>query len=147
MPTWLKELFRKHMTELAGVLLTLLSGTIFWKIIPLLLSPLWTRLSTPTLQRMLGLSFLSAVALLTYVVLLRRKLKRKLRIRFGLYWDKEANPFCPACQSLLTGYSIALGGEGYFACVKCNRTILLSDRTGKPISFSAAQEKALESFR
>lgn len=139
----LKDLFLKHMTELLGVLLTLLVGTIFWQVIPLLLSPLWTRLSTPALQRILGLSLLSVLALLAYVVFLHRKLKGKLRIRFGLYWDRNANPLCPACQSPLTGYTITDVGAAFLACVKCNQRIALRRDNGESLTLPDARELLL----
>jgi hypothetical protein len=144
----LKELLLKHTTELLGGLLTLLFGTIFWQIIPLLLSPLWTRLSPPTLQRILGLSLLSIVALLAYILTLRYKLKTKLKIKFNLFWDKHANPFCPACQALLTNYGL----HGYGAtnptliCIRCHQAVAIRDDTAKFMPLETAKSRVLEAW-
>ena len=142
----LKELFLKRTSELLGTLLTLLFGTIFWQIIPLLLSPLWTRLSPPTLQRILGLSLLSVMALLAYTLTLHRKLKTKLRIQFGLYWDRHGNPFCPACRSLVTGYTNDYIRGPIVACVKCDSVIAIRDDDGQHLVLRDARNSIIQSF-
>jgi hypothetical protein len=141
----LKEKILEHTLGLVVVPLLLLAGTTVWVLIPLLLSPFWTRIAPQTLQRILGLTLLSVTALLAYVVSLHRKLKGKLRIKFGLFWDKYANPFCPACQSLLTGYMIAYMGGPCLSCVKCSKVIRLTNDDGAELTLPNAKTLVLKS--
>jgi hypothetical protein len=142
----LKELFLKHTSELLGGLLTLLVGTLFWQIIPLLLSPLWTRLSPQTLQRILGLSLLSVAALLAYTLILNRRLRTKLHIKFGIYWDKHANPFCPACQTPLWGYASYQKTHGHaLRCSKCSGFITIRGDDTNLVALADARAQVLNS--
>jgi hypothetical protein len=138
-----KELFQEHLAKLIAALLIYLSGRIFWEIIPLLLSPLWSRVSAPTLQRMLGLSFLSVLVLLTYIFVLLYQFKKKPRARFGLLWDKNANPLCPACQKHLGSYMERAASGWSIWCIQCNKALHIRDDEGKRVSLVEAKQAVL----
>jgi hypothetical protein len=144
----LKEKILEHTLALVITPALLLGGTTVWVLMPILLSPLWTRVSAPTLQRMLGLALLSIVVLLAYTLVLRYKLKNRLKAMFNLFWDRRANPFCPSCQGLLTNYGL----HGYKArhptlfCLRCKNVVAIRDDTGKFMPFDAAKSKVLETW-
>jgi hypothetical protein len=135
----LKELFLKHLLELAVVPALLLIGTTAWVLMPTLLDPLWKRLQAPTLQRLLGLSFLSVVVLLAYVAFLHHKIRAKLRVGFGILWDKVLHPYCPACKSPLTNYAQYHSGGWGFRCIKCDARIFLRDENGLELELVKAK--------
>src|SRR5438552_350418 len=101
----LRELLLQYMLQIVVFPSLLLLVTTVWALTPLLIDPLWKRVPVPTLQRLWTLSFLSIAALLAYVIILRRKEAKKLRIQYGIYWDHHGNSFCPACRVPLTGYT------------------------------------------
>jgi uncharacterized protein YqhQ len=142
----IKEQLLEHTLALVVTPALVLGGTTVWVLMPTLLSPLWTRVSAPTLQRILGLAFLSVVVLLAYVLVLRHKLANSLKAVFGLFWDRSGNPYCPSCQNLLTNYGL----HGYKAqkpthfCLRCKNTVAIRDDNGKFIPFDIAKAKVLE---
>lgn len=42
----------------------------------------------------------------------------KLILKFGIYWDKELNPYCPVCKTPLT-----LISDSRPNCYKCDKII------------------------
>jgi hypothetical protein len=139
----IKEQFLEHTLALVVTPILILCGTTVWALMPILLSPLWTQVSPQTLQRILGLAFLSVAVLLTYVLVLRHRLKTQLKIMFGVFWDKHANAFCPACQALLTNYGL----HGYGAknpshmCIRCTKVVAIRDDTANFIPLETARAK------
>ncbi len=57
--------------------------------------------------------------------------QNKLIPKFGVYWDKNKEAYCPACQTLLSRYTEAKYESGepyyYFHCIKCNKLVYLKD--------------------
>jgi len=68
------------------------------------------------------------------------KSKTKLTPKFGVFWDKNKEAYCPSCEKLLSEYS-----EHHspaiceFRCIKCSTSIRLMNM-GNFISLSEAQE-------
>jgi hypothetical protein len=50
------------------------------------------------------------------------KQQEQLKIYFGIYWDEELNPFCPACKTPLT-----LISDSRPMCYKCDKIIGITD--------------------
>lgn len=49
-----------------------------------------------------------------------------MRVKYGIYWDDEARPHCPACETPLTAYAVYNNGTAYgFNCVKCDKIVSL----------------------
>ena len=65
------------------------------------------------------------LALLTYWV--TRKLP--LRLKYGIYWDKDKNPPCPGCQRPVAAYGEYGAGWGYY-CKPCGKLFPLADAGG-----------------
>ena len=62
-----------------------------------------------------------------------------LKLRFGVYWDREKNPYCPSCKSPLSGYSEYHEGNG-FMCSQCDKIILLMAKDGSNLPYRQAME-------
>lgn len=59
--------------------------------------------------------------------------KGPLRLKYGIYWDKDKNPHCPSCKKPISAYdSYRHGGLGYY-CKPCEKIFPLTDATGKNI--------------
>jgi hypothetical protein len=136
-----KEGLAKHIGEAIAALLLLLFGTLFWVTFPTLLAPLWTRLEPQTLQRILGLSLLSVLVLLAYVLYLHRRLRNKLRIMFGIQWDRQENPYCPSCNKLLSMYGLerCYDDPGFF-CISRKQNISMRNEAGESLTLVQARE-------
>jgi len=140
----LKEQFLAHLllTVIFPSLL-LFVGTV-WTLSPILIDPLWKQVPVPTLQRIWCTSLLSILALVTYIFYLRRKESQKLRLYSGLYWDRNANAYCPGCKSPLTGYTVSDSGH-HLGCVKCT-AVALRDNQGGNLPLKDAQDFVLRNF-
>lgn len=56
-----------------------------------------------------------------------------LRLKYGVYWDRQKNPHCPSCKKPISDYNdYGLSGTGY-NCRPCRQIFPLTDATGKPI--------------
>lgn len=57
-----------------------------------------------------------------------------LRLKYGVYWDREKNPHCPACKTPVCGYSeyTMARVKGYY-CKACSEVIPLADVAGRDI--------------
>lgn len=95
-----------------------------------------------------SLLLLSLILALSYIFYLRKKLKVKLFIAFGVYWDNDLNPYCSSCQKLLSNYayygrSVNFKGHPGFKCFNCDKTVHLSDEKNIFITIEGAKDKLL----
>ncbi len=67
--------------------------------------------------------------------------KTKLRLRFGVYWDKDCHPHCPLCQSPLSYFRESRNARVELQCKKCRKGFDLSEVDGKWISVESAIER------
>lgn len=119
---WLKE-------YTVSILLVLLSPSILF-----LKGFLENHLSKGELSISVGVSVLFFLLCLAWCFALRSQLSEKLIARFGLYWDKRKNPYCPTCK-------IPLRPDGYWkfancetfslSCPKCRLHHPMFDENGK----------------
>jgi hypothetical protein len=140
-PMQLPERLKEKGTEL---LLAGLVGSLGY-----LLTIVWTEFSAPFFQKVLpeiSNKALFAIALTLLVllliscftiVLLIRAINDKLKLRFGVYWDKKKNPHCPGCKKPISDYR-QYGTHFGYGCMSCNRTILLERADGTPITAQEA---------
>jgi len=78
----------------------------------------------------LGICLLAFVTF-SFLLILKLIRKPKLKPRFGVYWDKEKNPYCPICKKLIaTSYHDGKPLDPYFICLKCDIIIRLRDERG-----------------
>ncbi len=59
----------------------------------------------------------------------------RLNLKFGLYWDKQKNPYCPGCRKPLHGFYKQADNHRYGGkCVTCGKSVQLDESTtGKDI--------------
>jgi hypothetical protein len=76
------------------------------------------------------LSFVINVILVALLYSATRKEDPFLQLRFGIYWDKDKNPYCPVCQKPVVYDNWELFGWGYY-CTPCNKVTPLKDAHGK----------------
>ena len=86
-----------------------------------------------TIETILIVLFWLSILSVAWLIYLLNKIK--LKPRFGLYWDKENNPYCPSCKSLLSNYyedSLYSKIDPHFICIKCgsNKPIHIRDENG-----------------
>lgn len=64
-----------------------------------------------------------------FIVWLNAK-KELLRLKYGIYWDKDKNPHCPSCKTPVATYGYySTDGYGYY-CKPCNKVFPLADASG-----------------
>jgi hypothetical protein len=99
------------------------------------------------------------LGLLTLVVYLnsqKKNLEKQIESipisRFGVYWDKQQNPLCPSCKSLLnlnTLYRAYVAGmsppDPKLYCLQCKKYVDLSDDNGILLTLMEAKKKLSES--
>jgi hypothetical protein len=106
----LKEQAQEHTILGLFALIGLLS-LIVWRAVP---SEVWDKVSEVTPKRalwaLLGLLAIAAILEGAYVALLRRNLK--LKPRFGVYWDRDLMPYCPAHKEIPLATWGNLGNKG-----------------------------------
>ena len=58
--------------------------------------------------------------------------KEPFRLKYGIYWDKDKNPHCPACKIPVAAYGEYQAGKGYY-CKPGKKIFSLADASGKDI--------------
>lgn len=81
------------------LLLPLMSGIVL-AIVPQVRDRILPVLPKPVLAVLLGLSLSLNLALFFYVIHLSRIVNQKLKPRFGVNWDRELTPYCPAHKDI-----------------------------------------------
>ena len=57
-----------------------------------------------------------------------------MRVKFGIYWDADLVPHCPACAAPLTALG-TYGVQGWgMRCIKCDKVVHLRTDEGASIS-------------
>ena len=139
----IKEVLKTHITTAT---IGVLSGAIGFCLLRLV-GPVWHPLAQYVLPHisvaeLLWLSLLLLLSNIATLAFLLSQRKPKLQPKYGVYWDKTGNAFCPAssCRSLLVHRNIC-----GFICVQCNpeKVIYLMDSWGDPVSIP----KALKELR
>jgi hypothetical protein len=137
----LKEKLEDRTIEILFALIGLLC-LIIWRAVP---SEVWERISgavpTQALWAMIGLLLIVASAEAAYIIHLRRQKDTKLSLKFGAYWDKQNNVYCPSCQTLLQHRNRLNDDTVDFRCIKCKDLIKLTDEKGYTIYFKEAKER------
>jgi hypothetical protein len=90
----LKEAVLSNAVAASTASITVLLGWIFSEIAPILLPAIEAVSTKKLLLSLLGLSLLLNLVLLALVWLLSKK--PQFRLKYGIYWDKNKNPYCPS---------------------------------------------------
>jgi hypothetical protein len=64
----------------------------------------------------------------------------EFKLKYGIYWDSDKNPHCPACKIPTGAYSEYQAGWGYY-CKPCGKTFPLTDAAGNDIKPDQALEE------
>jgi hypothetical protein len=81
------------------------------------------------------------MVLLADVVYLHNRLRNKLRIIFGIQWDRQATPYCPSSDKPLTMYGPEqVYGHPGFWCVKCKNPLSIRNEQGEYLTLPQAKE-------
>lgn len=138
----LKELLLEHTLTLVVIPALVLFGTLLWAVFPPLFEPLWLRLEPRMLQRILGLALLAILVLLAYVLYLHHRLRNRLRVVFGIKWDRNLTAYCPGCDKPLTEYKEGRSHTGpHFSCLTCHSALGIHDDTGRALTLLEAKQR------
>ena len=129
------DIIKEHSTKLIlsaifGVL-GILIGSLYSQVIPILLPIIIQELPKPVLLKMLTAAILLFLLSTLAALFIYSHYRPKLVPKFGLLWDKNKEPYCPACRNPLSQYlKCQFSDEGtsekVFWCVKCDKYIYLT---------------------
>ena len=116
--------------ERIGLMLVGASGSILVQI-GAELYPILQVFEENTSKRLLSLlCILLLLLLLLSLYSLYYLCRNPLKLKFGLYWDKQKNPYCPGCQKPLHGFSKQNDTKRYGGkCVVCGKFVQLDEST------------------
>ena len=124
-----KEAAESKIIELFVIAITVLLGWIFSFIAPAIKNAILAEVSVQVFLPVLLLSLLINLVLLVVLFLVVRKHDNSLELRYGVYWDKQRNPYCPVCQKPVLYDDWGVGGIGYY-CQPCKQVTSLQDGQG-----------------
>ena len=120
----------EHAAEAAvaavSVLLVWVAKQLSPVVVPLIESTLSNQVLVALLLASLAVNIL--LALIIYVV----SRKPAFKLKCGIYWDREKNPHCPACQKPVAAYGEYQSGKGYY-CKPCGKVFPLADARDRDI--------------
>lgn len=95
-------------------------------------------LSNQSLSILVGALLIGFIISFIYLLKFKSKLSDKLILKYGFFWDKKKNSYCPVCQKPVSynkSWSNGSGGtnSGYF-CSNCKHIYPLSDERGKELT-------------
>jgi len=119
-----------------GMLLVSSSSTLGPVIVPALLAKITTKELLPLLTLSMASNLLLGALLYLQIA------SHSLKLKNGVYWDRQQNPFCPNCKSALTDNG-DYGAQGSgMKCFQCDKTVMFTDETGKGLTVSEAKQLA-----
>jgi len=67
--------------------------------------------------------------LLTSYIILSLKIRKNLRPKFGILWDKDKEPYCPIHEKPLSRHKVKMSGKitTGLDCRKCNKSFHIID--------------------
>ncbi len=126
-----KDSIASRAAEGVTVSLTMLLGWAAIQVAPVVLPAIEATISKQVLLAILVASLVLNV-IFVWVVWFTSK-REPFRLRYGIYWDKDKNPHCPACKIPVAAYGqYRTGGTGYY-CKPCKKVFALADASGKDI--------------
>ena len=127
----IKELVLQNTLNIATLLIVAMILWLAKTIYPLIIPSILEELPNKILLILLAVSMTINFAL--FILFLFNK-KEKLKPFLGAYWDKNLNPYCPACKSLVRTFP-----EGRLSCLKCKEITQLSS-VSKSLTLSEAHD-------
>ncbi len=138
----IKESTTKYLLSIILGVLGLLIGSIYSDLIPIILPSIIQQLPKTVLLKMLTLAIILFVLSLALSWVTYIHLKTKFISKFGVVWDKNKEPYCPACEKPFAKYEANLGGkiQAGLYCAKCNKTLPLITDEGKRLTLIEAKK-------
>lgn len=121
----------EHAAEAAVAAVSVLLVWVAHQLSPVVLPLIESHLSNQVLVALLLASLAVNVLLALLIYVLSRKPVFKLK--YGIYWDTERNPYCPSCQKPVAAYGEYQAGRGYF-CKPCGKLFPLADASGNDMN-------------
>lgn len=148
---WEKVLVNVTSNVIVSLLIALLSvvTVIFISIYDPLHRIIEKNVPISTLLILILVLFVLLILCLSYIVSIKRKAKLNLRIALGAYWDKELNPYCPSCKTMLTNYGVyetLRKFERGMECISCKKIIFFGDEAEQCYDLNKARKKVSELF-
>ncbi|MBZ4187216.1 hypothetical protein K7B09_12880 [Thermomonas sp. RSS23] len=127
----LKDTLADRAAEAIASSLTVVLAWAAYQIAPAILPAIEDVVSKRFLLALLATS--SALNVIFFVATWYSSKSDDLRLKYGVYWDKQKNPHCPSCKKPISGYaSYQFHGKGYY-CKPCNKVFPLTDAQGNTI--------------
>lgn len=117
----------EHAAEAAVAAVSVLLVWVAHQLSPVILPLLESRLSNQVVVALL-LASIAVNALLAFLIYVLSR-KPPFKLKYGIYWDSEKNPHCPACQKPVAAYGEYAYGKGYY-CKPCKKVFPLADASG-----------------
>jgi len=140
------DLINKYLPPYISIPLILyivvLSGMIYtWPREVLVISDLQTMCGKMPISTIVSTAILLYLILLASYVLLCFRIRKNLKPRFGVLWDKNKEPYCPIHEKPFTRYQVKLEKiETGLRCNKCDKTVKLINNEGKRITLVEAKK-------
>ena len=132
----IRDKLEDRIAEGIAASLTVFAGWVCYEIAPAVLSAIHFAVSPEVLLALLVTSlFLNVV--FVWAAFAKRD---ALRVKYGIYWDREKNPHCPNCKIPIGAYGDYTSGKGYY-CKPCKNIFRLTDVTGKDVDPNRAVEE------
>ncbi len=136
--TTLKQSAQDNVVALSiAAIFSVLTGLLAWAWPDVLPKISDAALSIATPKQLLAALCISlfANALLAAFLIFSRSSDPKLRARFGVYWDKDGNSYCPKCKALTAqiGWATYNGGQWYGLRCWCTERPFVLIEAGQPI--------------
>lgn len=120
-----------HMAEITTMLVVSLLGFFLHEITTIVQQQCVGSLSSRQLLTLIMFSIFLILLLVSLVFYFL--IKDKLTLKYGVYWDKDKNPYCPCCKKPVHADEwVSINGFGY-RCNDCNYNVALKDYLGNRI--------------
>jgi hypothetical protein len=117
--------------KIAEILVISVIAWISSKIIPKFW-PSITAISSETLAPVLIGSI--AINIILVAILFISNKEEDLKLKYGIYWDKNKNPFCPNCKIPIGAYDEYYMDDTGYRCKSCEKIFPLTNAKGEQIT-------------
>jgi hypothetical protein len=136
-----KEALVSKTVEASISLVSMLLIFVFWQLAPAIIKSISITVSPQILLALLTLSIVINIFLVALFIYSRTKEKSDLKLRFGVYWDKDKNPYCPVCKNVLASSNSWGELKNEYYCNPCKTLVNTTDASGNTIPRKQAIEK------
>lgn len=99
-------------------------------------------ISAYSLPILLLITLIISVASIEFVYLLNYRNKSKLKLIFNVFWDRNRNPYCPACRLPLIIKKVK--DTDIYYCLKCKEYIFPTHKRGQSVDLDSVHNMLLQ---